>query len=70
MKSFNLIFNLLIFSLMVLCTVLLFDVPVKYSKWMMAFLIIALSIMFFIRAVKYDTKEIGKKIMRKMNKMP
>jgi len=51
MKSFNLVFKLLIFSLLVLSIVLLLDVQVKYSKWMMSFLIISVSVMFFLKAI-------------------
>jgi hypothetical protein len=61
MKSFNLVFNLLIFSLLVLSIVLLLDVQVKYSKWMMSFLILSISIMFFLKAILTRNKGDQKK---------
>jgi hypothetical protein len=52
MRTFNRIFNFLLLAMAALSILYFLDFKVLYHEWLMAFLIIICSVMFFLRAIR------------------
>ncbi len=59
MRTFNMIFNFLLLAMAALSILYFLDFKVLYHEWLMAFLIIVCSVMFFLRAIRIRRNNIN-----------